>query len=92
MKDRKTYILLPLPFAMQLTKCDAKGRLYLRESIRERYGRQFIVVPAPGELLLIPVPDDPVADLRDLGKKLRGFSLTKLKTLIKEEARRQVSM
>lgn len=66
-----------------------KGRVYIRESLRAKYGEQFIVVPGPRDLRLVPVPEDPVADLRELGKPLRGVPLRRIKKAIEEEARRQ---
>ena len=75
---------------MQTLKCDSKGRLLLRESLRTRYGDRFIAVPAPGEILLIPVPEDPVTDLREAAKRARGLSTRKLKSVIEETASRQV--
>ena len=56
---------------MQAIKCDSKGRLYLKESLRKRYGDIFIAVPVPGEIVLIPVPSDALRDLREATKKLR---------------------
>ena len=56
---------------MQETQCDAKGRIYLREKTRARYGKRFVVVEAPDEIILLPIPDDPVADLAEFGKPLR---------------------
>ena len=76
---------------MEIT-CDRKGRIYLEESIRARYGKKFIVVEAPGELVLLPVPDDPVKDLREWGKPLRGMSMEEIKQAIQEQAEKEVSM
>ena len=64
--------------------------MYLRQSLRKRYGERFIAVPAPREIVLIPVPTDPVEDLRDGTKKARGKSLRQLKSIIEREARKQV--
>lgn len=75
---------------MQVAKCDMKGRLYLRESLRQKYGERFIAVPAPREILLIPVPEEPLQDLREATKKLRGVSAKKMKAIIEETARQQV--
>ena len=75
---------------MQSIKCDAKGRLFLRETLREKYGDRFVAIPSHGRIILLPVPNDPVADLRDASKKLRGKSIRELKRMIEQEARRQV--
>ena len=75
---------------MQIVKCDTKGRLYLRESLRQQYGQQFVVLTAPGEVVLLPVPEDPIADLRYVTRRARGKSLKQLRALIQTEAARQV--
>ncbi len=75
---------------MEQLKCDSKGRLYLKESLRKRYGERFVVVPSTGEILLIPIPKNPVQDLREATKKIRGMSLEQLKALIEKQARKQV--
>lgn len=75
---------------MQITKCDKKGRIYLRESLRSRYGERFMVVEAPDELVLLPLPDDPVADLGELGKGLPTASLKQLRARILARANAEV--
>mgnify|MGYP001585050807 CR=1 FL=1 len=75
---------------MPVLTCDEKGRLYLHEELRERYGKRFLAVPTPKEILLVPIPRDAVADLREATKKLRGKSLEELKQGIERAARHQV--
>ena len=75
---------------MQRTRCDEKGRLLLRKTTRERYGEDFFVVEVPGEIILMPIPDDPLKDLEDLGKSLRGMSLKQIKERIRRRAMREV--
>ena len=55
---------------MEKTKCDSKGRIYLREAVRSKYGRQFFVLEEPGQIVLRPVPEDPVGDLDNMRKAL----------------------
>ena len=74
---------------MQITRCDKKGRLYLKESVRSRYGSEFVVVETPREVVLIPVPEDPVKDLEELGKPLAKYSLKALRKRILERAREE---
>ena len=64
---------------MQTAKCDRKGRLYLRESIRSRLGVEFPMVETSSGLLLLSVPDDPAADLAELGEKLAHLSMKDFK-------------
>ena len=75
---------------MQTAQCDAKGRIYLREKTREKYGERFVVVEAPDEIILLPIPKDPVADLAELGKPLRHLSLRQIKAKIRERAKKEV--
>ncbi len=74
------------------TTCDKKGRIHLRESIRARYGEKFVVVEMPDELVLRPVPKNPVRDLEEIGRTLKGRSVKELKELIHEQARREVGL
>ncbi len=71
---------------MQTAKCDRKGRLYLRESIRSRHGVEFAIVETSSGLLLLPVPDDPAADLAELGEKLAGLSVKDIKKRLRKRA------
>ena len=71
---------------MQTAKCDRKGRLYLRESIRSRHGVEFAIVETSGGLLLLPIPDDPAADLAKLGEKLADLSLQDIKKRLRKRA------
>ena len=75
---------------MLKAKCDSKGRLYLREAIRAKYGDAFIVVETSHGLTLLPVPKDPVKDLAELGKALKGQSIREIKNRIRERAKREV--
>ena len=86
----KVYILPHYIYCMTLTVCDAKGRLYLKEELRRRYGNRFIAVAASGEIVLLPVPKDPVKDLQDVAGKAQKLSLKRLKGLIRETALHQV--
>lgn len=79
---------------MQEVICDERGRIVLPREIREALGQRFVVVPAKGEVILIPVPKDPVKRLAELGKKA-GISQTPISTLrkaIAEEAARGVDV
>lgn len=75
---------------MVTAQCDKKGRLYLRESIRSTYGERFRIVEANDRLILIPIPEDPVAELERLGQPIRRLSLRSLKKSIRDAAKREV--
>ena len=76
---------------MRISKCDSKGRLYLKEALRSRYGDKFIVVETGDAVTLRPVPDDPVADLQLLGKALKSNSIKTIKKRILTRARKEVA-
>lgn len=75
---------------MQITKCDGKGRIYLKEALRSRYGDRFMIVEAPDELVLLPVPDDAVHDLAELGRRLPKASMKQLRASILARAKKEV--
>lgn len=76
---------------MHVVTCDSKGRLYLRDKLREEYGSKFVAVPGPREIILMPVTEDAVADLRQATRQLQGKSMKTLKRAIEEELRGQMS-
>ncbi len=70
----------------KVVEADKKGRLYLPKETRETYGERFLEVELDDGIKLIPIPDDPVEDLREVTEKLKGRSIEELKKGIKEEA------
>ena len=67
---------------------DSHGRIYIPKDLREEYGESFRIIPFKGELKLVPVPDDPVDDLRERTEGLRESDKT-IKEL-KEGARSEL--
>lgn len=76
---------------LKTSECDEKGRLVLPREIRDEFGKRYVVVKALDEVVLIPVPKDPLKTLRELGKKagIDRFSIKKIKTMIREEGLKQ---
>jgi len=70
----------------KIVETDKKGRLYLSKETRETYGEKFLEVELDNGIKLIPIPEDPVEDLRDVTEKLRGRSIEEIKKGIKKEA------
>ena len=71
-------------------ECDEKGRVVLPKEIRSRYGGKFYVVSAPGEVVLIPVPKDPLKILRQEGKKIpKSLSVKQLKGIARKAAEKE---
>ncbi len=70
-------------------RCDKKGRIYLREAIRSKYGRRFRVIEGDGELIFLPVPDDPVEALAKLGKILGKVPREEIRKAARRRARKE---
>ena len=58
----------------------------MNKAVRTRYGEKFYILETPDELILLPIPEDPVAELARLGKKLQGYSVEEIKAAIQERA------
>jgi len=75
----------------QATICDDRGRIVLSREIREEYGEKFFIVKSLGEVVLIPVPEDPLKTLREEGKKLpKSLSVADLKKIARESALKEI--
>ena len=69
---------------------DERGRVTLGHEVTERFGREFHVVVLPREVVLIPVPKEPLKDLREMGKKIpEHLSLKDFKRIAEEEAMKE---
>ena len=70
--------------------CDQRGRITLGKEVTQKFGRKFHVVVMPREVVLIPVPKDPLKDLREMGKKIpKHLTLRDLKRIAEEEAMKE---
>jgi len=68
-------------------ECDDRGRILLPKDVRDRYGKEFVLVKAPDEVVLIPVPKDPLKTLQEEGKKLpKHMSVIELKKMARDLA------
>ena len=75
---------------MQTSQCDKKGRLLLSQAVRSRYGEKFLALEGRRELILRPIPRDPLQDLREIGRLLKGKSVEELKKAIEQQATEEV--
>lgn len=73
---------------MSKVDVDSHGRIYLPKEYREEFGDSFRIVRFQGELKLVPVPDDPVEDLRERTEEIRKSE--KSVQELKEEAREEL--
>ena len=53
---------------------DEKGRINIGKYAIKRYGDRFFIVKLLDEIVLIPKPKDPVAELRKWGKELERLN------------------
>ncbi len=75
---------------MAILKLDDRGRLLLSKETRRKYGNEFAVVQAPGEIVLIPVSKNPLKALRIEGKKLpKDMSIAEIKKRAREHAMKE---
>lgn len=69
---------------------DTRGRVTLGRDVAQKYGRRFAVVQVPREIILIPIPKDPMASLAVQGKRIpSGMSLGRARQLATDRAIRE---
>ena len=69
---------------------DEKARVCLTKDIIDQYGKEFVLVPAKDEIILIPVSKDPLKALQEEGKKIpKHLSAQDLKKIARDEAERE---
>ena len=49
------------------------------------------IVELKDVLLIVPFPNDPIAELREIGKNIHVKSLSKLQYIVNEEALKEIS-
>jgi bifunctional DNA-binding transcriptional regulator/antitoxin component of YhaV-PrlF toxin-antitoxin module len=64
---------------------DDLGRIVLKKKLREKYGKQFILIDRDEEIVLRPIKPD----MGDLDEKLKKYSISKLRKLAEEEAMKE---
>ena len=65
-------------------RADDRGRVTIPKEVRDRYGDQYRLVELDSGIKLVPIPDDPLAELR-------AASLDVLEEAAREEAQEQAS-
>lgn len=72
-------------------RTDDRGRITIPKEVRDRYGERYRLVALDSGIKLVPIPDDPLAELRSAASDdLREASLDDLEEAAREEAREQV--
>jgi len=73
-------------------RTDERGRVTIPKEVRDRYGEKFRLVELDSGIKLVPIPNDPLAELRAAASdELREASLDDLEEAACEEAREQAS-
>ncbi len=72
-------------------KCDDKGRIYIPKKFRSKIHNEVYIVELPEGLLIVPIPDDPLAVLESIGKNLPEKSIPEFREIIKEDAVKEIS-
>jgi len=73
-------------------RADDRGRVTIPKEVRDRYGDQYRLVELDSGIKLIPIPDDPLEELRAAASdELREASLGELEAAANEEAGEQAS-
>ena len=71
-------------------RTDERGRVTIPKKVRDRYGDTFRLVELDSGIKLVPIPDDPLEELRAAASdELREASLDDLEEAAREEAREQ---
>jgi bifunctional DNA-binding transcriptional regulator/antitoxin component of YhaV-PrlF toxin-antitoxin module len=73
-------------------RTDERGRVTIPKEVRDRYGEKFRLVELDSGIKLVPIPDDPLEELRAAASdELREASLDDLEEAAREEAPEQAS-
>lgn len=71
-------------------RTDDRGRVTIPKEVRDRYGEQYRLVELDSGIKLVPIPEDPLADLQAAASdELRDASLDDLEDAATDEAREQ---
>lgn len=63
----------------QIYVLDSKRRLSFPKDVPEKYGTNFVIVRLRDEVLLKPMPKDPLKALQKEGRKLKGMTAAQLR-------------
>ena len=68
-----------------IIQVDKMGRIVLRKHLREKYGKQFVLLDKGKEIVLRPLH----LDMSDLAEKLEKYSASDFKRMAEEEAMKE---
>jgi bifunctional DNA-binding transcriptional regulator/antitoxin component of YhaV-PrlF toxin-antitoxin module len=71
-------------------RTDERGRVTIPKEVRDRYGEKFRLVELDSGIKLVPIPEDPLKELRAAASdELREAALADLEEAAREAARDQ---
>ncbi len=74
-----------------ISKIDEKGRLYLPKKIRRGLKGKVYVVRMGNEVVIIPIPEDPVSELAEIGRKLPDKPVREFRKEIERAALEEIT-
>ena len=76
---------------MKTVYADERGRITLGSKIVDKHGDKFAVISHGKDVILVPIPKDPLAELRRLGKEagVDKYTLNELRKMAYEEAEKE---
>lgn len=70
---------------MPIVSTDDRGRITIPKAVRDRLGERYWLVERPNAVRLIPIPDDPVAALRQsASESFKEASIEELRAAARE--------
>lgn len=73
-----------------IVNCDEKGRIYIPKKYQSLIHNQVYIVELKGGLWLVPIPQNPLEELRTIGKNLPKKSIAEFKDIIRSEAHKEI--
>jgi hypothetical protein len=73
---------------MKTALADERGRIVLGTKFLDKYGKKFAVIGTPKEIVLVPIANDPIAELAKIGREsgIDNYTLIELKRIARDEA------
>ncbi|MCL6089890.1 MAG: AbrB family transcriptional regulator [Candidatus Thermoplasmatota archaeon] len=75
-----------------IVKMDKGGRIHIPSSLKDDLGPRFIISRLGDKLILTSIPEDPVKDLEEIGRRIPDKTLKELRKEILEEAYSQLPL
>lgn len=76
---------------MKAANVDERGRITLGLKMVDKHGDKFAVISHGKEIVLVPIPKDPLAELRRLGKEagIDRYTIKELREMALQDAEKE---